>query len=189
MTSEFFTYLSLGFDHISDLQGYDHILFIVSLCAIYKIKEWKKVAILVTAFTIGHSLTLALAAFDSIKIQSSYIEFLIPITILLNSFSNILQRNISISYLTATIFGLIHGLGFSNFFKSAALPGEGSFISQLFAFNLGVEIGQLMIVGIILFLSYLALNIGKIKQREWILFISGGTAGLSLMMALERIPG
>lgn len=188
MNTEFMTYLTLGFEHISDLQGYDHILFIISLCAVYKIQEWKRVAILVTAFTIGHSLTLALASFDSIKIASSYIEFLIPVTILFNSILNILKKNSTVSYLTVTLFGLIHGMGFSNFFKSATLPGEGSFINQLFAFNLGVELGQLVIVAIILAFSYLALNIWRIKQRDWILFISGATSGLSLLMALERVP-
>jgi hypothetical protein len=188
MNSEFMTYLTLGFEHISDLQGYDHILFIISLCAVYKIQEWKKVALLVTAFTIGHSITLALASFDSIKMDSALIEFFIPLTILFNALLNTLKKNNALSYTTATIFGLIHGMGFSNFFKSAMLPGEASFLKPLFAFNLGVELGQLVIVGIILLFSFLALNILKIKQREWILFISGATAGLSLLMALERIP-
>ncbi len=205
MRSTFGTYLQLGFEHISDLNGYDHILFIVALCAIYRLKEWRKVAILVTAFTIGHSITLALAALDIIPIKAALIEFLIPVTIVATALYNVIvhkmedaenaednktfNRKINLNYLFALLFGLIHGMGFSNFFKSMLLPGEeGQLISQLLAFNIGVELGQLTIVLIILIFAYVAFNILKIKQREWNLFVSGSAAGIALIMALERIP-
>lgn len=202
MQSTFLTYLQLGFEHISDLNGYDHILFIVALCAIYRLSEWRKVAILVTAFTIGHSITLALAAMDIIPINGALIEFLIPITILLTAIYNVVvhrfeadrpegtfDRKVQLNYLFALVFGLIHGLGFSNFFKSLVMPGmESEFIMQLFSFNVGVELGQLTIVAFILLASVLAFNILKVKQREWNLFISGGAAGIALIMALERVP-
>jgi hypothetical protein len=201
MQSEFQAFLQLGFEHIADLKGYDHILFIVALCAIYRLREWKKVAILVTAFTIGHSLTLALAALDIVRISPVWIEFLIPVTIFLTALYNVyfhrfdhregtFERQVNVNYLFAMVFGLIHGMGFSNFFRSALLPGEeGSLVRQLLAFNIGVELGQLAIVGVILVASFIAFNVLHIKQREWNLFVSGAAAGVSMVMALERIPG
>ncbi len=201
MKSTFQTYLELGFQHITDLNGYDHILFIVALCAIYTLTEWRKVAILVTAFTIGHSVTLALAALEIIPINATVIEFLIPVTIFLTALYNVIvhkskqekdqtfYQKININYFFALIFGLIHGLGFSNFLRSMLMPGqEGELVTQLLAFNIGVEVGQLTIVALILLIAYIAMNILRVQQREWNLFISGGTAGVSLIMALERIP-
>ncbi len=202
MRSVFSTYLQLGFEHIADLNGYDHILFIVALCAIYRLSEWRKVALLVTAFTIGHSITLALAALDIIPINAAWIEFLIPVTIFLTALYNVLfhrfdsgltektfARNLNFNYLFALVFGLIHGMGFSNFFRSLIMPGEtGQLVTQLFAFNVGVELGQLAIVAVILLVSGLAFYVFRIPQRDWNLFISGGAAGIALIMALERIP-
>ena len=202
MRGTFSPYLQLGFEHIADLKGYDHLLFIIVLCAIYNLKEWRKVAILVTAFTIGHSVTLALAAFNIIPMRPALIEFLIPVTIFFTALYNVIAykadtaatedifgRRISWNYFFALFFGLIHGMGFSNFFRSLLLPGEeGELVLQLFAFNIGVEAGQLAIVGTVLLTSFLAFNVFKVKQREWNLFVSGAAAGLSLVMALERIP-
>lgn len=216
MRSTFSTYLEVGFKHISDLQGYDHILFIVALCAIYTLKEWKKVALLATAFTIGHSITLALAALDIIPIKKDLVEFLIPVTIILTALYNVIfhkmddtevvgevfNKRLNINYFFALIVGLIHGMGFSSFFKSASQPTGGNkffnssapveanneFIWQLLSFNLGVELGQLIIVAIILLVSFLMLNILKVKQREWNLFVSGAAAGIALILALERWP-
>ena len=190
MESQFNTYLKLGYDHILDPNGYDHILFIVALCAIYKLSEWKKVAILVTAFTIGHSLTLALAVMDIIRFPAKIIEFLIPVTIFLTAIFNVIKKPqvkskyMNLNYLFALIFGLIHGMGFSNFFRSASMPGD-SIISQLFPFNLGVELGQLVIVGIILVASFFAFNVLRIKQKDWTLFVSGAAAGIALILILE----
>jgi hypothetical protein len=187
----FSTYLHLGFEHIADLTGYDHILFIVALCAIYRLSEWKRILILVTAFTIGHSITLALAALKVISISTELIEFLIPLTIFITAIYNILRKatdnsKIYAYYATALFFGLIHGLGFSNFFRSL-LGRESDITLPLFAFNIGLEIGQLIIVAVILGVNYLFLNILSVKQREWNLFISGAAAGIALTMMLERI--
>lgn len=202
MQSEFQTYLELGFEHIADLAGYDHILFIVALCAIYRIREWRKVAMLVTAFTIGHSLTLALAALDVIRVPAAWVEFLIPLTIFLTALYNTVihklgiqkegtfSRKLNWNYLFALLFGLIHGMGFSNFFRSMLMPGEeSSLISQLLAFNIGVELGQLAIVAVILLLAFIGMNRLRIPQRDWNLFISGMAAGPALIMLLERWPG
>lgn len=201
MQSTFSTYLQLGFEHIADLNGYDHILFIVALCAIYQLREWRKVAILVTAFTIGHSVTLALAALDIIPLNPKLIEFLIPVTIFLTAIYNVVihrqstavaegtfDRRVNWNYGFALFFGLIHGMGFSNFFRSLLLPGEeNELVYQLLAFNIGVELGQLAIVGVILAASFIAMNLLRVRQREWNLFISGAAAGLALVMALERL--
>ncbi|MFK7981400.1 MAG: HupE/UreJ family protein [Saprospiraceae bacterium] len=201
MESIFSTFLTLGFEHISDIKAYDHILFLVALCAIYRLSEWKKVLILVTAFTIGHSITLALAALNIISFSTKIVEFLIPVTILITSLFNVWKRDsgginqtlfskkINITYLLALFFGTIHGMGFSNFLRSTLMPGEeDSLISQLFAFNIGVELGQLMIVAIILGCAYLALNIFKVKQREWNLFVSGAAAGVALILMMDTYP-
>jgi hypothetical protein len=202
MKSGFQTYLELGFQHITDLDGYDHILFIVALCAIYTLKEWRKVAILVTAFTIGHSVTLALAALEIIPIPAATIEFLIPVTIVITAVYNVtihkmdsrsndqtFSKKLNMNYVFALIFGLIHGLGFSNFLRSMLMPGqEDELVTQLLAFNIGVELGQLTIVAFILFIAYIVMNPLRVKQREWNLFVSGAAAGIALIMALERIP-
>ncbi|MFZ4426438.1 MAG: HupE/UreJ family protein [Saprospiraceae bacterium] len=198
----FQTYLQLGFGHIADLRAYDHILFIIALCAIYKLAEWRKVAILVTAFTIGHSLTLALAALDVIPGNVAWVEFLIPVTILITAVYNVVVhrfeadieegtfgRRVNFNYIFAAIFGLIHGMGFSNYLRAIMSRDELDLVvQQLFAFNIGVELGQLVIVSVVLFVAFLAFNILYIRQREWNLFISGGAAANALVMALERLP-
>ncbi len=201
MESIFRTFLTLGFEHISDIAAYDHILFLVALCAIYRLSEWKKVLLLVTAFTIGHSITLALAVLNIIPVSTKLVEFLIPVTILLTSLFNVWQKNkgeeeqtvsnkkINITYLLALFFGTIHGMGFSNFLRSALMPGEeDTLVTQLFAFNVGVELGQLLIVAIILGCAFLALTIFKVKQREWNLFVSGAAAGVAIILMMDTYP-
>ena len=200
MKSMFQTYLEMGFDHISDIDAYDHILFLVALCAIYRLAEWKKILILVTAFTIGHSITLALAAFEVISFPSNIIEFLIPVTILITSLYNVLStanlelegtfdRKITTNYAFALFFGLIHGMGFSNFLRATIMPGqEEELVPQLLAFNIGVELGQLLIVGCILALSFVVLSIFRAKQREWTLFVSGAAAGVALLLMKDTWP-
>ena len=183
------TYLELGFDHILDLKGYDHILFVIVLCAVYKVSEWKKILILVTAFTIGHSVTLAMSALDVVSFKAEIIEFLIPLTILITALYNVIDKkkedvNINANYLMALFFGFIHGLGFSNYFK-ALLGKEESVVMPLLAFNLGVELGQLIIVALTMVAAYLFMNLLKVKQREWILFVSGAAAGVSYILLME----
>jgi hypothetical protein len=184
----FSTYLDLGFDHILDLNGYDHILFVVVLCAIYKVSEWKKILVLVTAFTIGHSVTLAMSALDVVNFKAEIIEFLIPLTILLTALYNVFKKDkeqrISVNYLMALFFGFIHGLGFSNYFK-ALLGKEESVVTPLLAFNIGVELGQLIIVCISMFIGFIVMNIFKVKQREWIIFVSGAAAGIAYILLME----
>lgn len=191
----FTSFLQLGFEHIADLNGYDHILFIVALCAIYQLVEWRKILILVTAFTVGHSITLALAALKIVNVSSEVIEFLIPLTILMTAIYNVVKRretnrkstaSLTTYYAVALVFGLIHGLGFSNYFRSL-LGRESDITMPLFAFNIGLELGQLIIVATILIVNHFVVNKLKVKQREWNLFISGAAAGIAFIMMLERI--
>ncbi len=189
---DFGFYLREGFYHITDWKGYDHILFVMALCLPYIAKDWKKIVVLVTAFTIGHSVTLALSVFDAILISSTWIEFLIPVTILLTSLGNLLQKNANspqpkLRYVAALLFGLIHGLGFSNYLKSMLGKSE-TIVSQLLAFNVGLELGQLLIVAFVLLLAFLFTQLWNVLRRDWLLFTTGGIAALSFVMALERLP-
>lgn len=191
--NSFDLYFKLGWQHIADWQGYDHILFVVVLCLRYVFADWKKVLFLVTAFTIGHSITLALSVLEVISFKQNLIEFLIPITIIITALSNlkvkkfVFKNKWNAIYFLALFFGLIHGLGFSNYLKS--LLGKGSnIVWELFAFNIGLEVGQLLIVSAGLLLSFVCLNIFKLNRREFVLFCSGGVFLVAFIMAIERWP-
>ena len=189
---DFGFYLREGFYHITDWKGYDHILFVMALCLPYFLKDWKQVLVLITAFTIGHSVTLALSVFNKILIPSTWIEFLIPITIIITALENLFRNNtqpkhVRFRYVAALLFGLIHGLGFSNYLKSMMGKSE-NIITQLLAFNIGLELGQLLIVLAVLMISFIFVRLLNIKQKEWTVFISGGIFGISFIMALERLP-
>lgn len=188
---DFPLYFDLGLHHILDWNGYDHILFVVALCGIYMLKDWKKVLVLVTAFTIGHSLTLALSVLNMVHLNTSLIEFLIPVTILVTALSNIISKktkpkSIKLKYFFALIFGLIHGMGFSSYLKSL-LGKSTSIIAELLAFNIGLEMGQVVIVAITLFLSFILIQIVKIRLWDWAFFLSSAIFGISFIMAAERL--
>lgn len=192
--SLFELYFKLGLQHIADLKGYDHILFILILCAVYSIKEWRRVLILITAFTIGHSLTLALATLDLIRVDGDVIEFLIPLTIFVTALANVLNRKQTVStlqhylkYSAALFFGLIHGLGFSNYLRSL-LGSEKGLALPLFSFNVGIEIGQILIVSIIMVLTFVVVDLFKFPRREWHILLSGAGMGISLVLMFERFP-
>lgn len=189
--STFSLYFNLGLTHILDVNGYDHILFVVALCALYLLRDWKKVLIIITAFTIGHSITLALATLDLIRLNPALIEFLIPVTIFVTALSNILKRqqnfsadSLQINYVFALFFGLIHGLGFSNYLRSL-LGKDESIVMQLFAFNLGLELGQIVVVTGFLFISFIFINILSVTRRDWRLVVSSAIAGIALTLMLN----
>ena len=199
--TEFELYLRLGFEHISDLKGYDHILFVIALAAVYPLREWKHLLILVTAFTIGHSVTLALSTLGWVNVDADLIETLIPITIFITAALNIaerfakdpdkaLQRDWRMKYALAIGFGLIHGLGFSNYLR-AILGGEQSLVLPLFSFNIGLEIGQLVILVITFVVSGIVTGLANRllersgrptadTQRNWAAMLSVVIAILSL---------
>ena len=191
--SEFQVYFQEGREHILNWKyGYDHILFVVALCALYLMRDWKKVLILVTAFTIGHSVTLALAALNIIPVNEELIEFLIPTTIFITAISNFFrdeesvhERNVHINYIYALLFGLIHGMGFSNYFRTI-LGKDRGIVSQLLAFNLGLELGQIIIVVIFLTLTFIFVDLFGINRRDWKLVISSMIAGIALMLMKDN---
>ena len=184
----------LGASHITDLSGLDHILFLVALAASFDLTKFGRMALLATAFTIGHSFTLILAGLDVVRAVIEYVEFLIPLTIV---FTALLQisgltsiratkfGNKSI-YVFTILFGLIHGLGFSSFYRISS-SGDAEFTLPLLQFNLGVEIGQLVILLVTLSLFSLGRAMG-IKERSQQLVVGGATLSLALMMAIENWP-
>lgn len=195
--NDFWIYLGLGFDHITDPGGYDHILFIIALCAIYTLSQWRQVLILVTAFTIGHSITLALATLRLLNFRSDVIELLIPITILITAIVNFFYQERTSPFSTriksrkwgryslALAFGLIHGLGFSSYLRSL-LGKEADIVTPLLAFNLGLELGQLLIVSLVLGLSHFILNAFRGHRRDWVLIISGIVAGMAISLIINN---
>jgi HupE / UreJ protein len=202
--SEFLAYLELGFRHIADINGYDHILFVVALCAMYRAQDWKRLLWLVTAFTLGHSVTLALSTLNLLTLPSSLVEFLIPITIFLTAAFNIATLQVSngvfsanestakhqqerIKYAIAAAFGLIHGMGFSSYLKSL-LGRNQNIAAQLLAFNLGLEIGQILIVSTTLALTWLMMRVVGMARRDWALVLSGAAAGVAATLMLKNVP-
>lgn len=189
---DFLFYLKLGWEHIISLDALDHQLFVLALIAVYSYQDFKKILILVTAFTIGHSLTLALSVLDILRVPGDWVEFLIPLTIVLTSLDNILMKNrqktlMKLNYYLALFFGLIHGMGFANTVR-VMLAKEQSIFMPLLGFNIGLEIGQIIVVIIILILLFILLNLFKINRKDWILFVSSAVFALSLKMTLERLP-
>ena len=189
---DFLFYLQLGWEHIISKDALDHQLFILALIAIFSFRDWKKVLILVTAFTIGHSLTLVLSAFDIIRFPSNWIEFLIPCTIVFTALDNLIfsknvEKLIKLNYFLALFFGLIHGMGFANSVRMM-LAQEQSITIPLFGFNVGLEIGQIAVVIIVLSIFYLLSTFLKLQKKHWILLVSAPILVVSLKMAIERIP-
>lgn len=189
---DFLFYLKLGWEHIISLDALDHQLFVLALITVYTFKEWKKILILVTAFTIGHSITLALSILDVVRLPSDWIEFLIPLTIVLTAAGNIVMKNKKqaqnkTNYYLALFFGLIHGLGFANTARVMIAKSQ-SIAIPLLGFNIGLEAGQIVIVFVILILLFILLNLFKINKKDWVLFVSSGVFALALKMTLERIP-
>jgi hypothetical protein len=189
---DFSFYFGLGWHHIMSLDALDHILFIIALAAIYLLEDWKRVLILVTAFTIGHSITLALSVFNIVRLDSNWVEFLIPCTIVITAVSNLFQHkfvstSVRVNYYLALFFGLIHGLGFANSLRFM-LAKDQSLATGLLAFNIGLEAGQLVIVILILLLAWFAMHVLKLQRREWVIFLSAAVFSLAFQMAAERVP-
>ncbi len=192
---DFFTYFKLGYEHITDLAGYDHMLFIVALCGVYSLTDWKQILWVVTFFTLGHSITLALSVLQIVTIDSAIIEFLIPCTIFIASFSNFFDKTPEsilvkkpkpfLKYFFTLFFGLIHGLGFSNYLKSL-LGQSSSIVSELFAFNIGLEMGQLIIVFIFMLLNYIFINLLNVKKRELNLIVSAMVTGITVHLIIDK---
>ena len=187
-------FLETGFTHILDIQGYDHILFVAVLCAAYSPDSWRKIFWLITSFTVGHSITLFLAANDLIDVNGKITELMIAVTIMMAAISNLVTqpedflspKRFSWGYLFAGFAGLIHGLGFSGYLK-ALIGGEESIVTPLFAFNVGLELGQIIIVLVYMLISFIAISILGIRYKSWRFFLSSAIVGVSLTLILDRI--
>ncbi|QJD95060.1 HupE/UreJ family protein [Mucilaginibacter robiniae] len=190
--SDFIFYFKLGWEHIISADALDHQLFVLALASVFTFKDIKQVLILITAFTIGHSLTLVLSVLDVIRFSSKWVEFLIPCTIFITAINNLIQvdrkeQSARINYYLALCFGLIHGMGFANAIR-IMLAQDESLGLGLFGFNVGLEAGQVFVVAIILIVAFIFLDIIKVKRRDWIFFLASAVFALSVKMAIERWP-
>ena len=191
---DFKLYFGIGIDHILNPEALDHILFVAALCLRYLMKDWKKVIVLVTAFTIGHSVTLALSALGLVHVPTRWIEFLIPMTIVATALNNLVQRTnrvehpsrLPVIYFFALFFGLIHGLAFANTLIS--LVGRGNLVLPLLAFNLGIETAQLVVVAAILLISFIFVQLIRVRRVWWVRGASALVLIASLKMAFDRWP-
>lgn len=185
-------YFGTGWQHIMSWDALDHLLFILALVAIYLVPQWKQILVLITAFTIGHSLTLALSVYDLIRFSEKWVEFLIPCTIIVTASFNFLvklgqARSLRMNYFLALFFGLIHGMGFANTIRFM-LTDSQSIGLPLWSFNLGLELAQLTVVAVILLVSHLLINVFKLNRTWWIWTLSATAILISLQMIAARWP-
>lgn len=183
-------YFGFGWHHIIAWDAFDHLLFVLVLTAIYVAGNWKQVLVLVTAFTIGHSLTLALSVFDIIRVSDSWVEFLIPCTIMITAVFNFLEKDykpksLRLNYFFALFFGLIHGLGFANAVRFMLLKDE-SLGWSLFGFNIGLEAGQITVVTGILLVSHLLIGKAGLPRKWWVWSLSAVSLIIASKMALDK---
>ncbi len=190
--SEFWLYFNIGLKHVLDINAYDHVLFLIALTIPYAFADWKRWLLLVSLFTVGHTVALLLSVFGVISVKVNLVEFIIPITILIVAFFNLFtagknnkSESISIIAITTLFFGIIHGLGFSNYFKGI-LPGEASDkLVPLLEFALGIEAAQLIVVFIILIISYLVQTVFRFSKRDWTLVMSAFVIGVVVPMIVQ----
>ncbi len=190
--SEFWIYFNTGLRHVLDINAYDHVLFLIALTIPYAFKDWKRVLLLVTLFTVGHTLALLLSVYDFVKIRVDLVEFLIPVTILITALfhlftagKNAKKENISFVTVVTLFFGIIHGLGFSNYFNTI-LPGTASDkLVPLLEFALGIETAQVIIVLFVLLLSYIVQHFFRFSKRDWTLVMSAFVVGVVVPMLIE----
>ncbi|AXT51583.1 HupE/UreJ family protein [Aquimarina sp. BL5] len=190
--SEFWLYVKLGLYHVLDWQAYDHILFLIVLTVAYTFDNWKRILLLVTLFTLGHTTSLFLAVYDVVSVNSKLVEFLIPITILAAAIFNVFtagktagKNKVSVLYATTIFFGLIHGLGFSSFFNAVS-SNVSSKILPLIEFALGIELAQLIVVIIVLIISFIIQTIFRFSKRDWILVVSSIVIGMVVPMIISN---
>ena len=189
--SQFVPYFQLGMKHILAFSGLDHVLFIVALCSIYVLKDWRRVLILVIAFTVGHSLTLVLASFNVVFVSSEVIKFLIAVTVFVTASVNLFKKQFVFEpkrfqkrYLLALAFGLVHGFEFSTYFKSISGSETGVGV-QLLAVDLGIAFGQIIVVLIFLSISYILINFFNVPRKDLNLVVSAGIAAIAITLIMD----
>ena len=190
--SQFWLYFNLGLEHVLDWNAYDHILFLIVLVAAYSFSSWTRVLWLVTIFTLGHTLALFLSVYGVVSVSSRWVELLIAVTILVTALYNIFtakkkesQKNVSLLYAATAFFGIIHGLGFSTYFKMIASGTESKFL-PLLEFALGIEAAQVIVVVIVMILGFIFQNFFRVNRRDWILVLSAIVIGIILPILREN---
>lgn len=190
--SEFWIYVKIGLHHVLDIEGYDHILFLIALTVPYAFKDWKRILLLVSIFTIGHTLALILSVFGVIIIKAELVEFLIPVTILLTALYNLFaagkagkKDSINVIGFITLFFGVIHGLGFSNYFKSLLSGSASEKIAPLLEFALGIEIAQVVVVLVVLLIWFILQHFARFSKRDFTLVASAFVIGVVVPMLLE----
>jgi hypothetical protein len=191
MFNEFWFNVQYGINHVLDINGYDHVLFLTVLTVPYLFNDWKRVLLLVTTFTVGHTLSLVLAAYGVVKVNASLVEFLIPVTILIVALYNVFtsgkkskNQKVGMLFFSTLFFGLVHGLGFAREFLMFAGSTENKLI-LLLEFALGIEIAQIIIVIVVLILGWIGQTIFRFSRRDWIMVMSAIVVGLVIPMILE----
>ena len=191
MLDEFWFNVQYGINHVLDINGYDHVLFLMVLSVPYLFKDWKRVLLLVTMFTLGHSLSLVLAAYDVVSINGELVEFLIPLTILIVAVYNVFtagksekSTKLSVLFFSTLFFGIIHGLGFAGEFKMFIGKTESKLV-PLLEFALGIEIAQIIIVFMVLFIGFLGQTVFRFSKRDWMMVLSAIVIGLVIPMLIN----
>lgn len=192
MLDNFWFNVKYGMNHVLDINAYDHVLFLLVLTVPYMFKDWKRIILLVTMFTLGHTVSLVLAVYGIVSVDASLIEFLIPITILVVALYNVFtagkkatSEKIGILFLSTLFFGLIHGLGFAGEFKMFVGRAENK-LMPLVEFALGIELAQIIIVFVVLFLGFLCQTIFRFSRRDWIVVLSAVVVGLVIPMLINN---
>ncbi|GGF18882.1 HupE/UreJ family protein [Flavobacterium limi] len=190
--SEFWIYFQIGLKHVLDIHAYDHVLFLIALTTPYAFKDWKRILLLVTVFTVGHTLALLLSVFGIIAVKASLVEFLIPVTILITAFFNLFtagkaskNESVNLVFFLTLFFGIIHGLGFSNYFKTILGGTASSKLVPLLEFALGIEAAQLIVVFVVLVISYIVQTVFRFSKRDWALVMSAFVIGVVIPMIVE----
>ena len=190
--SEFWIYFQIGLKHVLDIHAYDHVLFLIALTVPYLFKDWKRILLLVSVFTIGHTLALLLSVFGIIAIKVNIVEFLIPITILITAIFHLFtagkaskNEGVNLIFMVTLFFGIIHGLGFSNYFKTILGGTPTSKLLPLGEFALGIEAAQLVVVFVVLIISYIVQTVFRFSKRDWALVMSAFIIGVVIPMIIE----
>ena len=190
--SEFWIYFQIGLKHVLDIHAYDHVLFLIALAVPFSFKDWKQIVLLVSMFTIGHTLALLLSIFGIIAIKVNVVELLIPITILITALFNLFtagksskKESVNLVFFITLFFGIIHGLGFSNYFKSILGGSPSSKLIPLGEFALGIEAAQIVVVFVVLVLSYIVQTVFRFSKRDWTLVMSAFIIGVVLPLIVE----
>jgi len=190
--SEFWIYFQIGLKHVLDIHAYDHVLFLIALVIPYTFKDWKRILLLVSVFTIGHTVALLLSVFGIIAVKVNLVEFLIPITILITALFHLFTAGkatkndgLNLVFFVTLFFGIIHGLGFSNYFKTILGGSASSKLIPLGEFALGIEVAQLVVVFVVLILSYIVQTVFRFSRRDWALVMSAFIIGVVIPMIIE----